>query len=85
MKITVDLLKSISACEDGIIKFNNTPELHNLDITNISEITVGDELLYNHINWLISKLKGKVSINKLTYKILMVIGKKEHMMIRVIS
>jgi len=68
MKITVELLKSIGACDDGIIRFRNTNELYNIDITNNSEIIVGDETLYNYINWLISKLKGKLSINKLTLK-----------------
>jgi len=68
MKITVELLKSIGACVDGITKFRNTKELHDLDITNSSEIIVGDESLYNHIDWLITKLNGKLPINKLTYK-----------------
>ena len=69
MKITVDLLKKLKACLEGIAKFNNTVELHDIDLTKNSEIIVGDQKLFSDINWLIKNLRGKLKINKLIYKI----------------
>ena len=68
MKITEEYLKRIKACPQGITKFKNTKELYNLDLDNVNEIIVGDENLFVDLNWLIDKLKGKLKINKLTYK-----------------
>ena len=68
MKITIEKLKSINACDDAIARFNNTKELHNIDITESKSISVGDNNLFNHLQWLIPILKGKLLINKLSYK-----------------
>ena len=46
MKITTDLLRKIKACNKAVNKFNNTTELHDIDITTINEITVGDSCEY---------------------------------------
>ena len=58
MKITTDLLRKIKACNGAVNKFNNTTELHNIDITTINEITVGDNNLFDDITWLQVKLKN---------------------------
>jgi hypothetical protein len=50
--ITVELLSKIKACESSIIRFANTEELHNLDVSNITEIETSDEQLFNDISWL---------------------------------
>ena len=68
MKITLDLLKKINACAVAKSKFFNTKELHDIDIDNVNEVIVGDKELFDHINWLIISLKGKLLISKLTYK-----------------
>ena len=68
MKITLKYLQSIECCQDAINKFNNTPELHDIDIDNIKEIITGDYWLYYHLRWLIRELNGKLPINKLTFK-----------------
>jgi len=43
MKITKRILKSIGCCNDGINKFINTPNLHNID-DNINSIIIKDDL-----------------------------------------
>ena len=52
MKITIEQLEKIKACKDAINRFYNTKELHGIDITNITEITVTDRKLFNDISWL---------------------------------
>jgi hypothetical protein len=49
MKITTDLLRKIKACNRAVNMFNNTTELHDIDITTINEITVGDRDLFYDI------------------------------------
>jgi len=66
MKITTDYLKSIDASSSMIARFSYTPELHDIDM--LSEVTTGDKSLFNDINWLINKLKGKLPVSKLTFK-----------------
>ena len=67
MKITTDLLRKIKACNKAVNKFNNTTDLHDIDITTINEITVGDNDLFYDIAWLQEKLKNHFKLKKLTY------------------
>ena len=67
MKITIEELEKIKACKSAINKFYNTKELHDIDITNITEITVTDRILFDDIGWLQSKLKNHFKLKKLTY------------------
>ncbi len=67
MKITTDLLRKIKACNRAVNMFNNTTELHDIDITTINEITVGDNDLFYDITWLQEKLKNHFKLKKLTY------------------
>ena len=66
MKITTDLLRKIKACNRAVNMFNNTTELHDIDITTINEITVGDNNLFYDITWLQEKLKNHFKLKKLT-------------------
>ncbi len=67
MKITIEQLEKINACKAAINRFYNTKELHDIDITNITEITVADRSLFDDISWLQSKLKNHFKLRKLTY------------------
>ena len=64
--LTIELLKKINSCNRGIIRFKNTPELHKIDISNISEIITDSIELQNDIKFLIAKKILK--LKKLTYK-----------------
>ena len=64
--LTIELLKKINSCNRGIIRFKNTPELHTIDISNISEIITDSIELQNDIKFLIAKKILK--LKKLTYK-----------------
>ena len=66
MKITTELLRKIKACNKAVNKFNNTIDLHDIDITTINEITVGDNDLFYDIAWLQEKLKNHFKLKKLT-------------------
>ena len=66
MKITTDLLRKIKACNRAVNMFNNTTDLHDIDITTINEITVGNYDLFNDIAWLQRKLKNHFKLKKLT-------------------
>jgi len=68
MKITTDYLKAIKACDGAIVMFNNTPELHSVNIEKPIEIITRDISLFSHISWLVHKLKGKLPVSKLTFK-----------------
>src|SRR5574344_331584 len=64
--LTIELLKKINSCNSGIIRFKNTPELHKIDISNISEIITDSIELQNDIKFLIAKKILK--LKKLTFK-----------------
>ena len=67
MKITIEQLEKIKACNGAINRFYNTKELHDINITNITEIIVTDYNLFKDISWLQSKLKNHFKLKKLIF------------------
>ena len=56
MKITKKLLKKLGCCEDGIDKFINTKELHNLDSDIKSIIIKDDKNMFNDFVFFLNKI-----------------------------
>ena len=56
MKITKNLLKKLGCCEDGIAKFINTKELHNLDSDIKSIIIKDDKNMFNDFVFFLNKI-----------------------------
>ena len=60
MKITKKLLKKLGCCEYGIIKFINTPELHNIDNDIKSIIIKDDKKIFNDFVFFLDKIKKHI-------------------------
>jgi len=67
MKLTVELLKKLNACEEGIAKFKNTIKLHDIHIDKPFEIETSDEELLENILWLRSELKSEFKLRRIKY------------------
>lgn len=67
MKITTNLLKKLGADVVMIALYHNTKELHNIDLTSLTEIKVTNEKLFEDLCWLQSKLKNKFKLKKISY------------------
>jgi len=55
MEITKEILKKMGCSNDGIIKFINTPELHNTE--NVKSITVTDEDIFTDFVFFLNRIK----------------------------
>ena len=67
MKITKRILKSIGCCNDGIYKFINTPELHDID-DNINSIIIKDDVkLFNDFIYFLNNIKKHI-VDSITYE-----------------
>jgi len=66
MKLTKRILKSLGCCNDGIYKFINTPELH--DIDNIKYIIIKDDIeMFNDFVYVLNKIKKHI-IDSIKYE-----------------
>ena len=66
MKITKRFLTKLKCCQTGILKFLNTPELHDINFEDIIEI-ISDDMLFNgDLDYLLSKYK-KHNIKRLIF------------------
>jgi len=67
MKITKRLLKSLRCCDDGIYKFINTPELHDID-DNINSIIIKNKSqTFDDFVYFLDKIKKHI-VDSIKYK-----------------